>query len=123
MAYVLRPRRRDGDLDLWVQQVSGEASRSGLTDQPADDWLSHVLSPDGSTDRLPLRAGRRRDRSHRRPLAESRGRVRRQGPRASHSPDGRWIAYVVIPASLEPRLVRCPRCLRRRAGEPRPGPA
>jgi Tol biopolymer transport system component/predicted Ser/Thr protein kinase len=92
-----------GDLDIWVQQISGgQALR--LTDHPAHDWLP-AFSPDGS--RIAFRS--ERDGGGIYMIDALGGEARRfvdGGTQPSFSPDGSLLAFVTYPASLDPRLSR-----------------
>lgn len=99
MAYA-SDRGGRGDFDIWVQQVSGGRSLR-LTDHPADDWFPS-FSPDGS--QIAFRSDRDGGGIY---LIDALAagteprRIADQGFLPKFSPDGRWIAYQVLPGSLE----------------------
>jgi Tol biopolymer transport system component/tRNA A-37 threonylcarbamoyl transferase component Bud32 len=85
-------RSGEGNLDIWVQQVSGgEAIR--LTRDPADD-SEPVFSPDGS--KLAFHSEREGGGIYTMSaLGGDARRIARQGRRPRFSPDGSQIAYTV----------------------------
>jgi Tol biopolymer transport system component len=87
-------RSGDGNLDIWVQQVSGgEAIR--LTRDPADD-SEPVFSPDGS--KIAFRSDRDGGGVYvMSALGGEARRIARQGRRPRFSPDGSLIVYSVGP--------------------------
>ncbi len=91
-------RAGNGDLDIWVQQVSGE-NPLRLTDDPADD-LFPCFSPDGS--KIAFRSEREGGGIF--VVATLGGQAHRlsdRGMNPQFSPDGAWISYIDAPASLE----------------------
>jgi Tol biopolymer transport system component/tRNA A-37 threonylcarbamoyl transferase component Bud32 len=91
-------RAGNGDMDIWVQQMSGE-SPLRLTDDPAIDWYP-CFSPDGSK----IAFGSTREGGGIFVVPTLGGQARRltdRGLGPQYSPDGAWISYVDIPASLE----------------------
>ena len=96
MAFVSN-RANEGNTDLWVQSLSGgEPVR--LTSDPADEFLPE-FSPDGTEI---VFVSRGKDRSGIFAIPTQGGEPRRVAPsggRPRWSPDGRWVAYEVGPAS------------------------
>jgi Tol biopolymer transport system component len=94
-------RAGNGDMDIWVQQVSGEKPLR-LTDDPANDWYPS-FSPD--TSKIVFRSERAGGGIF---IADTLGgqarRLTDRGNFPRFSPDGNWISYLDIPASLEQRL-------------------
>jgi serine/threonine protein kinase/Tol biopolymer transport system component len=96
-------RGGNGDTDIWVQQVAGgEPLR--LTTDPADE--SHPsFSADGS--KIVFRS--ERDGGGIYEVGTLGGQERRIADRGAiprYSPDGAWISYIQVPASLETRLIK-----------------
>ncbi len=94
-------RAENGDLDLWLQQVSGgEPLR--LTDDPAYDGHP-CFSPDGS--KIAFRSGRGGGGIYVVDTLGGDARLVAEGGFNPHySPDGTSISYVTIPPTLDPRL-------------------
>ncbi|MBN2266353.1 MAG: protein kinase [Candidatus Aminicenantes bacterium] len=117
MAYASDKGER-GDLDIWVQQASG-GQPLRLTDHPADDWFPS-FSPDGS--KVAFRSERDGGGVY---IIDSLAagaeprRIADNGSAPKFSPDGQWIAFIVFPASLEPRLLQA-FLVSPKGGEPRP---
>ena len=93
-------REGNGNVGLWVQQVSG-GKPLRLTDHPSDEWLPS-LSPDGSQ----IAFGSDRDGGgvyiiEALAVGGQPRRIADRGGLPKFSPDGRWILYLDIPASLE----------------------
>ena len=98
MAYA-SDREGNGNLDVWIQQVSG-GKPLRLTNHPADDWFPS-FSPDGS--QIVFRS--ERDGGGVYVIDVLGGEPRRiagKGFLPKFSPDGRWIVFFVLPASLKP---------------------
>ncbi|MFO7733669.1 MAG: hypothetical protein R6X21_08470, partial [Candidatus Aminicenantes bacterium] len=109
-------RGGEHNIDIWVQRLSG-GNPLRLTDHPADDWLPS-FSPDGS--QVAFRSEREGGGIY---LVDAFGGQPRlvagKGFTPKFSPDGRLIAYVVIPPSLEGRHTKM-YLVSPRGGEPRP---
>ncbi|MDH4270659.1 MAG: protein kinase [Candidatus Aminicenantes bacterium] len=96
-------RSGDGDLDIWVQQVAGGETLR-LTTHPADDSFPS-FSPDG----LKIVFRSERDGSGIYEVGTLGGQERRIADRGNYprySPDGAWISYIEVPASLETDLTK-----------------
>jgi len=96
-------RSGDGSTDIWVQQIVGGTPLRRTT-HPADDWLPS-FSPDGS--KIVFRS--ERDGGGIYEVGTLGGEERRIADRGFHprySPDGAWISYIEIPASLETTLTK-----------------
>ncbi|MBN2205773.1 MAG: serine/threonine-protein kinase, partial [Candidatus Aminicenantes bacterium] len=104
------------NMDIWVRQLAG-GNPLRLTDHPADDWQPS-FSPDGS--QVAFRSDREGGGIY---VVDALGSEPRQvadkGFSPKFSPDGRLIAYVVIPPSLEGRHTKM-YLVSPRGGEPRP---
>jgi eukaryotic-like serine/threonine-protein kinase len=110
-------REGNGNLDIWVQQVSG-GKPLRLTNHPADDWFPS-FSPDGS--QIAFRSERDGGGIYLIDALAVGGEPRRIADRGfipRFSPDGRWIAFMVLPASLEPRQYKT-YLVSPKGGEPR----
>jgi len=95
-------REGNGNLDIWIQQASG-GQPLRLTDHPADDWFPS-FSPDGKE--IAFRSDRDGGGIYTIDALAVGGEPRRIADRGilpKYSPDGRWIVYFVLPASLEQR--------------------
>jgi Tol biopolymer transport system component len=102
MAYA-SDRGEDGNLDIWVQQLAG-GTPLRLTTDPADD-NAPSFSPDGS--RIVLQSDRDGGGIYEvGTLGGAERRVAGRGFYPRYSPDGAWISYVEIPASLDSRLIK-----------------
>jgi len=102
MAYA--SDREDGrNLDIWVRHLAGGQPRL-LTDHPSTDWFPS-FSPDGS--QIVFRSERDGGGLY---LIDALGgearRIHAKGLIPKFSPDGRWIAFAVVPPSLEGSLYR-----------------
>jgi eukaryotic-like serine/threonine-protein kinase len=111
-------RGGNSNLDIWLQQVSGgEPLR--LTDHPADDWFP-TFSPDGS--KIAFRSDRDGGGVYLIDALAVGGQPRRladKGYAPHFSPDGQWIAYLVLPGSLDTRHFKV-YIVSPKGGEPRP---
>ncbi len=96
-------RSGDGNLDIWVQQVAG-GTPLRLTIDPADDNTPY-FSPDGS--KIVFRSERDGGGIYEiDTLGGTERRIAGRGIHPRYSPDGAWISYIEIPASLETRLTK-----------------
>ncbi len=116
MAYS-SDRLETGNFELWVQQASGGKPRR-LTDHPADDWFPS-FSPDGS--QVVFRSERDGGGIFAVDAVggEEPRRIVGKGYVPRCSPDGRYIAFIVIPPTLDARQYRM-YLVPPRGGEPRP---
>lgn len=117
MAYA-SDRGERGDLDIWVQQTSG-GQPLRLTDHPADDWFPS-FSADGS--KIAFRSERDGGGVYVTDALAVGGEPRRvadNGFAPKFSPDGQWIVFIVIPASLEYRHFKT-FLVSPKGGQPRP---
>ena len=83
-------RGEDGNLDIWVQQLT-EGNPIRLTDDPANDGTPS-FSPDGS--RIVFRSGRGNGGIYVTPaLGGNPRRIADRGESPRFSPDGEWVSY------------------------------
>jgi Tol biopolymer transport system component/predicted Ser/Thr protein kinase len=102
MAYA-SDREGDGNSDIWVQQMAGGPPLRRTTDPALDSMPS--FSPDGS--KIVFRS--ERDGGGTYEIGTLSGQERRIAERGSfprYSPDGAWISFVRVPATIETRLVK-----------------
>jgi serine/threonine protein kinase/Tol biopolymer transport system component len=96
-------RGGNGHTDIWVQQIAGGEPLQ-LTTHPADD--SHPsFSPDGS--KIVFYSEREGGGIYEvGTLGGQERRIADRGILPCYSPDGAWISYIEVPASLETRLTK-----------------
>ncbi len=102
MAYM-SDREGNGNADIWVQQLAGGSPLRRTTD-PASDGMP-CFSPDGS--KIVFRS--ERDGGGIFEVGTLSGEERRIADRGNfprYSPDGAWISFVKVPATMETRLVK-----------------
>ena len=90
-------------MDIWIQQLAGGPPLR-LTTHPAND-IAPSFSPDGS--RIAFYSSR--DGGGIYQIATLGGQAQRlldHGHFPRYSPDGAWISFITIPASLEARLIK-----------------
>jgi Tol biopolymer transport system component/tRNA A-37 threonylcarbamoyl transferase component Bud32 len=96
-------RSGEGNLDIWVQQVSGGKPHR-VTNHPADDW-EPSFSPAGS--QIVFRSERDGGGIY---LVDTFGgeerKITDRGRFPRFSPDGSLISFIVIPASQDPALTK-----------------
>jgi Tol biopolymer transport system component len=92
-----------GNMDIWIQQLAGGPPLR-LTTHPAND-VGPSFSPDGS--RIVFSSTREGGGIYQ--VATLGGRAQRildRGNFPRYSPDGEWISFITIPASLDARLIK-----------------
>jgi len=117
MAYT-SDREGGRNFDIWIQGIAG-GKPLRLTDHPADDWFPS-FSPDGL--QIAFRSERDGGGIYLIDALATGGEPRRivdkgYGPR--FSPDGRFIAFAIVPPSLEPQQFKI-YLVSPKGGEPRP---